>query len=141
LLDDENSLLLKELPTFGDYIFAFDNWKDKKMIEKKMPLLRWRKDYQIKFYVYVSPDMGLAETVKRIIWLKEHKLLTYIMRDITCYNSKNSKFYMLLVEYCNFIPFYRKLNFYEYLTKTVKCVAEEVKKYGKMWDMAKRKKI
>lgn len=117
LLDSENSILLSKINYFGEYIFAFDNWKYKDLIEKKMSLLSWRKPYQLKFFVYVHPDMPLAETIKRIVWLKKNQCLPYIMRDINCWQSKNSDFFVDLAAYCNQVHLFKKMEFTEFLKK------------------------
>ena len=67
LLDKENSNLLSRLNYLGEYIFAFDNWKELKLIQSKLPLLTWLKPFQGKFYVYVHPKMALEETLREFI--------------------------------------------------------------------------
>ena len=117
LLDSENSDLLSKINYLGDYIFAFDNWKYKTIIEKKMIFLSWRKPYQLKFFVYISPEMHLAETVKRIVWLKENQCLPYIMRDISCWESENSDFFVDLAAYCNQVNLFKTMEFMVFLEK------------------------
>lgn len=83
MLDEENSRLLSKMNYVGEYTFAFDNWAYKSLLESKMDLLKWRKDWQIKFFVYVHPDMPISDTVQRIEWLRDHKCLPYIMRIVS----------------------------------------------------------
>jgi hypothetical protein len=115
LLDVENSELLSKMNYLGEYIFAFDNWHYKNIVEQKISLLSWKKPYQLKFFVYIHPDMPLSETVKRVIWLKENQCLPYIMRDISCWKNENSDFFIDLAAYCNQVHLFKKLSFIDFL--------------------------
>jgi len=117
LLDSENSVLLSRLRYMKEYIFAFDNKAYLPVIEEKLPLLNWRKDWQIKFYVYVHPSMSLEDTVFRIMWCGDHKILPYIMRDISCWGSVYSDFYVDLASWCNQVQFFKSLTFEQFLIK------------------------
>lgn len=117
LLDLENSSLLSKLKYYREYIFAFDNWKYKDIIEEKLPLLSWRKDWQIKFFCYIHPSMPISDTINRIKWMREHKCLPYIMRDISCWDSSLSNFYTDLASYCNQVAFFKGTTFETYLIK------------------------
>ena len=77
LLDEENSRLLSKMNYVGEYTFAFDNWAYKSLLESKMDLLKWRKDWQIKFFVYVHPDMPISDTVQRIEWLRDNEFFNH----------------------------------------------------------------
>jgi hypothetical protein len=115
LLDKENSELLSKMNYMGKYLFAFDSWSYKKIIKEKVKLLKWAKKWMIKFYVYISPSMPIEETIKRIMWLKSNGYLPYIMRDISCWNSKYSDFYTDISAYCNQPNFFCKLKFEDWL--------------------------
>ena len=117
LLDSENSKLLSQLNYLHEYIFAFDAWKYKEIIENKLKLLSWTKDWQLKFYVYVHPEMPIEETVKRIVYLKEHKCLPYVMRDIRCWDSVNNEFYIDICAYTNQVHLFKKMEFRDFLIK------------------------
>lgn len=117
LIDSENAVLLSKLNYFGEYFFAFDNWKYKRIIEQKMLFLSWRKPFQFKFFLYVHPDIPLLETVKRIVWVKENQCLPYIMRDISCWNSEHSDFFVDIAAYCNQPHLFKKMRFVEFLEK------------------------
>lgn len=71
LIDEENSRLLSQLNYWGGYSFAFDNIRYKEKIKEKLKLLSWRKPFQLRFFVYVHPDMTISETVERIEWLRK----------------------------------------------------------------------
>lgn len=133
LLDSENSILLSKINYLDEYIFAFDNWKHKTVIEKKMAFISWRKPYRVKFFVYIHPEMPLAETVKRIVWLKENQCLPYIMRDISCWQSENSDFFVDLAAYCNQVNLFRKMEFAVFLEKRHKN-KERIEKSKRLWN-------
>jgi hypothetical protein len=133
LLDFENSVLLSKINYLGEYVFAFDNWKYKTLIEEKMLFLSWRKPYQLKFFVYIHPDMPLVETVKRIVWLKENQCLPYIMRDISCWQGKNSDFFVDLAAYCNQVHLFKKMEFTVFLEKRHKN-KERIAKSKRLWN-------
>lgn len=133
LLTETNANLLQKMNYFGEYIFAFDNWKYKTIIEQKMTFLDWRKPYQIKFYVYVHPDFALSDTVKRVMWLKDNKCLAYIMRDISCWDSKYSDFFVDLSAYCNQVHLFKVMKFSEFLEKRHNN-KERIANSKKLWD-------
>ena len=117
LLNEDNSKLLSCLNYLHEYIFAFDSLAYRKIIEEKLLLLKWAKDWQLKFFVYVHPSMSIRETVQRISFLKEHKCLPYVMRDISCWGSPNSKFYIDICAYTNQVHIFKKMSFSEFLAK------------------------
>jgi len=117
LLNESNSKLLSELNYLHEYIFAFDAIAYRKIIEEKLLLLKWAKDWQLKFFVYVHPKMPIAETVQRIIFLKDRKCLPYVMRDISCWESLNNEFYIDICAYTNQVHLFKKMSFPEFLLK------------------------
>lgn len=133
LIDKENSGLLSRLNYMGEYIFAFDSWNYKELIEEKLLLLGWRKDWQLKFFVYVHPSMNSGETRKRIMWLKERLLLPYIMRDISCWNSEFSDFYINIASYCNQVHVFKKLDFNLFLEKR-HTSSERISESKRIWE-------
>ncbi|MGL5655389.1 MAG: hypothetical protein ACRCXY_00960 [Fusobacteriaceae bacterium] len=117
LITRENSELLKKIKYIGEYIFAFDEWDLKDIIEKKLKLLDWRKDWQFKFFIYCHPKQPIKEIIYRINWLKERKILPYIMRDITCYSSENKNFYTDICCYTNQVHIFKTMTFEDFLNK------------------------
>lgn len=117
LLTKQNSELLGKLNYIGEYIFAFDSIDSEGIISRKLELMEWAADWRMKFYVYVHPDMPIRETVYRVGWLKSRKILPYLMRDIECWASENSDFYVDLAAYCNQPNVLKKMDFAEYLQK------------------------
>ncbi len=133
LIDEENSKLLSNLNYIGEYIFAFDNWNYRKIIEERLQLLNWRKNWQLKFFVYVHPDMKLSDTIKRIIWLKKNYCLSYLMRNINCWNSDNHEFFVDVAAYCNQVHLFKSLEFNQFLKKR-HLNRERILKSQKLWD-------
>ena len=102
LVDKENSELLRRLKYYKRYIFAFDNWKDLPLVEKGLSFLNsWRRPWKFMFYVYVNPNNTISEIVKRIEYLRNQKIVAYIIRDITCWNSPFVDFYNSIVAWAN----------------------------------------
>ena len=85
LVDKENSRLLSELNYLGEYFFAFDDWSYLPQIEEKLQLLYWRKDWQIKFFIYCNPKMEISNITNRVEYVRENRCLPYLMRDISCW--------------------------------------------------------
>ena len=117
LLTEENSEVLSRLNYLQEYIFAFDSWSYKNIIEEKLKLLKWVRNWGLKFFVYVHPNMKIEETVHRIEFLKERKCLPYIMRDISCWNSENNDFYVDIAAWGNQPNLIKKMSFREFLRK------------------------
>lgn len=132
LVTEENSLLLSKLNYMGEYIFAFDDWGYRKYIESKLTLLKWRKPWQLKFYVYVHPDMPLTDTINRVTLLQEWECLPYVMRDLSCWDSDKSDFYTDLAAYANQPNVFKKMTFQDFLMKRHKKI-ERIDASLKLW--------
>jgi len=119
LLDHENAKLLSEAKYVGDYIFAFDDVKYEKMIERGLNIFKTyiSRNWRSKFFVYAHPDMEIKDITYRIDWLKRNKALPYLMRDKSCWSSPNSNFYVDLASWCNQAGLFKNMTFEEYVTK------------------------
>jgi len=118
LIDKVNSILLKKaIKQTGGYTFAFDDWSYLSLISEKLLLLNWRKDWQLRFFVYADPKMELSNIINRINWLKDNKCLSYFMRNIKCWESKYKNFYTDLAAWCNQPNLFKKMSFNEFLDK------------------------
>ena len=118
LIDKENSELLSKLNYFDKYYFAFDDWKYLKVMERKLPLLSWAKDWELRFFVYCHPDMEFNNIVKRLEFLQNYrnpKLLPYVMRDLTCIKSEYSQFYTSIVYWANNVKIFTTESFIEFM--------------------------
>ena len=117
LVNKSNSLLLSKLNYLGSYFFAFDDISYLKVIKKKLKLLNWRNKDQIRFFVYVHPDMKINNIIQRIQFIKKNDCLPYVMRDISCWASTNNHFYTDINVYCNQPQIFKKMSFIEFLKK------------------------
>lgn len=120
LINNKNAKILSELNYIGEYIFAFDNVKDKDIIESKLKIIKKyiNKDWKIKFYIYCHPNMDIKyDVLLRIKWCRDNKVLPYLMRDISCWESKNRNFYIDLCAYCNQPNLFKKISFRQFMDK------------------------
>ena len=120
LINDKNAKLLSELRYIGEYFFAFDNKKDELLIQDKLNLFKkyLSKDWKVKMFLYCHPDMDIIDdVVYRVNWCKRNKVLPYLMRDSSCWNSKNRDFYIDLCAYCNQVNLFKKMSFDDFMQK------------------------
>lgn len=127
LLTDEKCEILFNSKWIGDFIFAFDNIKDKEMIIEKLKLIRKYTDKTLKFYLFCgfnhdSPDQyniefwinDLESVFQRIEILMRYKCLPYIMKykdfDLSPYRGT----YMNLAWWCNQPSFFKKKSYREF---------------------------
>ena len=132
---DERLLTQEKIDTIfkskwiGDYIFAFDNIKDKPLIVEKLKLLRASTDKVLKFYVFCAynhddPEhydeafwlKDMQDTLERIEILREYHCLPYIMRHEN-YNNAPEPFkgmYITLARYCNQPNLFKKKSLWEF---------------------------
>ena len=117
LLTDEKIEEIFSWNYIGDYIFAFDDIKDKNIIEKK--LKRIYEKYpnlskQLKFYVLVGYDrenkydeefwkQDIKDAFERIFILSKYSAYPYIMRYEKCYTAPEPYrgVYVYLTMWCN----------------------------------------
>jgi len=120
LITEDNAELLSDLNYLGEYIFAFDNIEDEKIINHKLKIVKQFiiKNWKLKFFIYTHPDMDLKNDVLyRIKWCKENKVLPYIMRHRSCWGSEHQDFYTDLSAYGNQPSLFKKMCFDEFLEK------------------------
>jgi hypothetical protein len=117
LVNPTNARLLHQLNYLGEYIFAFDNWKYRRAMERKIELLSWRRDWQLKFYVYIDPEMALSDHIRRVEWLRDHKCLPYIMRGQRCWGAEHEKFYTDYASWCNQPALFKKMTFPDFMER------------------------
>lgn len=103
LVNDKNLSLLSKLAYFDEYIFSFDNPKDKRVITEKVDLvLKYFPDpWKLKFCILVGYNTTLAEDVARILWCKKRNIFPYIMRYEECWNDEHRDFYIDMASWCN----------------------------------------
>jgi len=119
ILTDEKCELLFKSKYDGDYIFAFDNVADYKIIEKKLIMLRKYTNKVPKFYTFCGFDRSdkwdldfwrqdLWDLFKRIALLMKYQCLPYIMRFNRYEESPYRGMYILLANWCNSPSFFKK---------------------------------
>jgi len=123
LIDDKKAELLSKLRYYpSEFIFAFDDIAYLPIMNKQYPILRRyiKKDWKIKFYCYLNPDMPLIATVKRLEWARKNKALIYIMKDKSCYSSTYKNFFRDLCSWANAPGIYKNYTFMEHMKHKTK---------------------
>ena len=119
LIDEENAYLLSKLKYIGKYTFAFDNPKDKPIIEKKLKIVKKyiKAEWGIRFYIYHNhKTMDKKNLYMRLDWCKENYVLPYMMRDRNCYGIKE---YTQLARWVNQPQLFCKTTFEEFQKKDI----------------------
>ncbi len=119
LLTEEMAEMLRRIRYISEYYFAFDDVRLMPVMIKKIPILEKHfRPWTCRFYIYCHPDMNFEEDVlKRINFLREHKCLVYLMRDIKCLASEWKKKYSKLQKWCYYPPYFIKSTWEEYLKR------------------------
>lgn len=121
LVNDENLDALSRLNYMGVYIFAFDEPKYQPLLEKKLKLMKKyiSKPWQIKFYIYIHPDMEISQLIDRVEWCRKNECLPYVMRDIACWDAgENLKNFLIdYAAYSNQPSMFKKMTFEQFLYK------------------------
>lgn len=128
LLTDEKCELLFKAKYIGDYTFAFDNIKDRNIIESKLQLIRKYTNRIPKFYTFCgynhdAPDTycedfwvkDIADLLERIDILRDYKCLPYIMRYKDYELSPYRGMYITIARWCNQPNFFKKKTLHEYV--------------------------
>lgn len=121
LVNDENLRLLSQLNYMGEYIFAFDNPKYQKLLEKKLEVMKKYipTPWKIKFYIYYHPSMSISELIDRVEWCRERECLPYVMRDAECWECENKNFLIDYSAYCNQPAMFKKMSFKEFVNRSL----------------------
>lgn len=127
LLTDEKCETIFKSNWVGDYIFAFDNIKDKDIIENKLKLIRKYTNVVPKFYLFCGynhdiPDHytdefwkhDIEDMFKRIEILMKYKCLPYIMRYKDYEVSPYRGTYVNISRWCNQPSFFKKKSYREF---------------------------
>lgn len=119
LVNDENLATLARLNYEGDYIFAFDDPKYQRLLDKKIVQIKRYipKPWRLKFYIYYHPDMDLPQLIERVEWCRAHECKPYVMRDSACWGASCEKFMIDYAAYCNQPSFFKNMTFPQFLTK------------------------
>lgn len=122
---EEMAIMLSKSKYHGDFIFAFDNWDDRKIIEKALKI--WKKHCPkkgTKFYLFCgfkqNPDnkalflQDICEIFMRIRVLMRYGCIGYIMRHEDYKKAPISNIYIQIARWCNQQQFYKKMSFWEF---------------------------
>ena len=127
LINATNSPLIERLKYSGAYKFAFDDLSMMRLVNRKLELMDWRKDWCFRFYMYYHPSMGLGNLTKRLKWARQNKILPYIMRDVECWETGYRDVLSDLIQWCN-VPAYFASNTLEHCLTQYKRTEEQIKR-------------
>lgn len=126
LLTDEKCELLFNSKYDGDYIFAFDDINDYKIIEEKLKMIRKYTNKALKFYLLCAYDrdnnwdedfwkQDLYDLFERIKLLIKYRCIPYIMRYNRYRESPYYGTYINLAAWCNQPSMFKKKSYREYV--------------------------
>ena len=112
----------------GDFIFAFDNWFDRKLIVKALKIWKhYCPKKETKFYLfcgfrqsendYKKFQLDVAEIFMRISVLMRYGCLPYIMRHEDYKKSPMPNIYVQIARWCNQPGFFRNMSFWQFCYK------------------------
>lgn len=115
---------LSKCKYYGDYIFAFDNWRDREIVVKALRIWKlYNPKKETKFYLFcgymmTNNDERLYKDIKelflRIKVLMQFGCFGYVMRHEDYKNHELSNIYVQIARWCNQPQFYRYMSFWEY---------------------------
>lgn len=121
---EEIALLLSKCRYRGDFIFAFDNWRDREKIVKALKIWKYYNSKETKFYLFcgfrITHDSDdrlytdIWEIFQRIKILMQYGCLGYIMRHEDYHNHPLNNIYVQIARWCNQPQFYKKMSFWEF---------------------------
>jgi hypothetical protein len=125
LLNSEKARMLSKSKYHGDFIFAFDQLKDKDVIIKKLTIWKQHTKKTTKLYLFcgyeIADDKSLIEDIihlfKRIEVLMTFGCLGYVMRHENYKNHRLSNIYVQIARWCNQPQFYKKMSFKEFIDR------------------------
>lgn len=112
----------------GDFIFAFDNWFDRKLIVRALKIWKYYcPKKETKFYLFCGFrqsesslkqfQLDIAEIFMRICVLMRYGCLPYIMRHEDYKKAPMPNIYVQIARWCNQPGFYRNLSFWQFCYK------------------------
>lgn len=121
---EEIAELLSKCRYRGDFIFAFDNWRDREKIVKALKIWKYYNSKETKFYLFcgfrITSDSDsrlytdVWEIFQRIKILMQYGCLGYIMRHEDYHNHRLNNIYVQIARWCNQPQFYKKMSFWEF---------------------------
>jgi len=128
LLNEEKAKEFASAKYHGDYIFAFDDIKDKELIETKLRLWRKYSKKSTKLYLFCAYDKAnnydevfwandIRDLFERIKVLMEYDCLGYVMRYTLYKDSPYEKLYINIARWVNQPSFYKKMSYRDFCSK------------------------
>lgn len=127
LTDEKCEVLFNQSKWIGDRIFAFDNIKDRELIENRLQMIRRHTNQQIKFYTFCGfnhEEPGhyteefwandIRDLFERIKILMSYGCLPYVMRYKDYELSPYRGMYISIASWCNQPSLFRKMSFSEF---------------------------
>ena len=123
---EEMAEMLSRTKYHGDFIFAFDNWKDCQKIEKALKIWRhYNPKKGTKFYLFCGFKQDennrdkfykdIWEIFQRIKLLMSYGSIGYIMRHEDYHKAPIPNIYVQIARWCNQPAFYKKMSFWEFV--------------------------
>ena len=117
--------MLSQAKYHGDFIFAFDNWKDRELIERALKIWkRYNPKKGTKFYLFCGFKLtehshdkfykDIWELFQRIKVLMSYGCVGYVMRHEDYHKYEISNLYIQIARWCNQQQFYKKMSFWEF---------------------------
>lgn len=129
LTEEKCEYLFHKSKYYGDYTFAFDNIKDRVIIEKKLQLIREFTDRQCMFYVFCGFNHENPGNYNEAFWVKDiidlferirilmkYKCLPYVMRFKDYELSPYRGIYITIARWCIQVSIFKKKSFREFCT-------------------------
>ena len=122
---EEMAEMLSHARYHGDFIFAFDNWKDRTLIERALKIWKqYNPKKGTKFYLFCGFKQSesnrtkfykdIWEIFQRIKVLMTYGCVGYLMRHEDYHHAPISNLYVQIARWCNQQAFYKKMSFWEY---------------------------
>lgn len=124
LTDEKCEVLFNQSKWIGDRIFAFDNIKDRELIENRLQMIRRHTNRQIKFYTFCGFNheepghyteefwaKDIRDLFERIKILMSYGCLPYVMRYKDYELSPYRGMYISIANWCNQPSLFRKMSF------------------------------
>jgi hypothetical protein len=122
LLTEEKAEVLSKVKYHKDFIFAFDDIKDREVIERNLAIWRSYCKKSTKLYVLCGfKSVGVDDIVdifERISIIIKYKCLPYIMRHENYILSEYKNMYITIARWCNQPSLFKKKSFREF------CIAD-----------------
>lgn len=122
LMSKKKAEVLNNCKWYGDIIFAFDDYADKNLIERKLAIWRASCDKSTKLYIlcaYQGIDVtDIVNIFKRLQILHKYQCIPYLMRYKSYLDSEFCDLYITIAQWCNQNGLYKKMSFRAFCEQT-----------------------